>query len=107
MIVFDLQCLDGGETFEAWFRSGADVALAVDHEPAVGDLGPVDEHGKRADMQPDAMLLRRFTARCQHFVFIFGPQALRRSSGITIEQTGHLGREQHLSAALGSFPNRI
>ena len=24
MIVFDLQCLDGGETFEAWFRSGSD-----------------------------------------------------------------------------------
>jgi hypothetical protein len=24
MIVFDLQCLDGCETFEAWFRSGAD-----------------------------------------------------------------------------------
>ena len=24
MIVFDLQCRDGGETFEAWFRSGAD-----------------------------------------------------------------------------------
>ena len=24
MIVFDLQCADGGETFEAWFRSGAD-----------------------------------------------------------------------------------
>lgn len=24
MIVFDLQCLDGGESFEAWFRSGAD-----------------------------------------------------------------------------------
>ena len=24
MIVFDLQCQDGGETFEAWFRSGAD-----------------------------------------------------------------------------------
>jgi hypothetical protein len=24
MIVFDLQCLDGGETFEAWFRSGLD-----------------------------------------------------------------------------------
>jgi hypothetical protein len=24
MIVFDLQCLDGGETFEAWFRSTAD-----------------------------------------------------------------------------------
>lgn len=24
MIVFDLQCLDGGETFEAWFRSNAD-----------------------------------------------------------------------------------
>jgi hypothetical protein len=24
MIVFDLQCLDGGETFEAWFRSSAD-----------------------------------------------------------------------------------
>jgi hypothetical protein len=24
MIVFDLQCCDGGETFEAWFRSGAD-----------------------------------------------------------------------------------
>ena len=24
MIVFDLVCLDGGETFEAWFRSGAD-----------------------------------------------------------------------------------
>ena len=24
MIVFDLQCLDGGDTFEAWFRSGSD-----------------------------------------------------------------------------------
>ena len=24
MIVFDLRCLDGGETFEAWFRSNAD-----------------------------------------------------------------------------------
>src|SRR5215210_3631743 len=24
MIVFDLQCRDGGETFEAWFRSGGD-----------------------------------------------------------------------------------
>jgi hypothetical protein len=24
MIVFDLQCLDGGETFEAWFRSNTD-----------------------------------------------------------------------------------
>ena len=24
MIVFDLLCLDGGETFEAWFRSNAD-----------------------------------------------------------------------------------
>jgi hypothetical protein len=24
MIVFDLQCHDGGETFEAWFRSNAD-----------------------------------------------------------------------------------
>jgi hypothetical protein len=24
MIVFDLQCLDGCDTFEAWFRSGAD-----------------------------------------------------------------------------------
>ena len=24
MIVFDLQCCDGGETFEAWFRSNAD-----------------------------------------------------------------------------------
>ena len=24
MIVFDLQCRDGGEIFEAWFRSGAD-----------------------------------------------------------------------------------
>ena len=24
MIVFDLQCHDGGETFEAWFRSGAE-----------------------------------------------------------------------------------
>ena len=24
MIVYDLQCLDGGETFEAWFRSSSD-----------------------------------------------------------------------------------
>jgi hypothetical protein len=24
VIVFDLQCRDGGETFEAWFRSSAD-----------------------------------------------------------------------------------
>ena len=24
MIVFDLQCLDGGETFEVWFRSSSD-----------------------------------------------------------------------------------
>ena len=26
MIVFDLQCRDGGETFEAWFRSSAEFA---------------------------------------------------------------------------------
>jgi hypothetical protein len=26
MIVFDLQCLDGGEIFEAWFRSSSDYA---------------------------------------------------------------------------------
>lgn len=26
MIVFDLLCRDGGETFEAWFRSGDDFA---------------------------------------------------------------------------------
>lgn len=30
MIVFDLQCRDGGETFEAWFRSSADYAEQVE-----------------------------------------------------------------------------
>jgi hypothetical protein len=32
MIVFDLHCLDGGETFEAWFRSNADF----DEQSAAG-----------------------------------------------------------------------
>ena len=32
MIVFDLQCRDGGETFEAWFRSGSDY----DEQSAAG-----------------------------------------------------------------------
>jgi hypothetical protein len=32
MIVFDLQCRDGGETFEAWFRSNADF----DEQAAAG-----------------------------------------------------------------------
>jgi hypothetical protein len=32
MIVFDLLCLDGGETFEAWFRSNADY----DEQQAAG-----------------------------------------------------------------------
>jgi hypothetical protein len=32
VIVFDLQCRDGGETFEAWFRSSADY----DEESAKG-----------------------------------------------------------------------
>ena len=32
MIVFDLQCEDGGELFEAWFRSGADY----DEQAALG-----------------------------------------------------------------------
>ncbi|HEX6660344.1 MAG TPA: DUF1178 family protein [Sphingomicrobium sp.] len=32
MIVFDLQCLEGGETFEAWFRSNADY----DEQSAAG-----------------------------------------------------------------------
>jgi hypothetical protein len=32
MIVFDLHCLDGGETFEAWFRSNADY----DEQSAAG-----------------------------------------------------------------------
>ena len=32
MIVFDLLCLDGGETFEAWFRSNADY----DEQSAAG-----------------------------------------------------------------------
>lgn len=30
MIVFDLQCLDGGELFEAWFGSNADFDQQVD-----------------------------------------------------------------------------
>jgi hypothetical protein len=30
MIVFDLQCRDGGETFEAWFRSSADFEAQRD-----------------------------------------------------------------------------
>jgi len=30
MIVFDLQCRDGGETFEAWFRSNADYEQQCD-----------------------------------------------------------------------------
>jgi hypothetical protein len=30
MIVFDLQCADGGETFEAWFRSNADYEAQRD-----------------------------------------------------------------------------
>ena len=32
MIVFDIQCRQGGETFEAWFRSNADF----DHQLAQG-----------------------------------------------------------------------
>jgi hypothetical protein len=32
MIVFDLQCRDGGESFEAWFRSNADY----DEQSAAG-----------------------------------------------------------------------
>jgi hypothetical protein len=32
MIVFDIQCLDGGEVFEAWFRSNADF----DEQAAAG-----------------------------------------------------------------------
>jgi hypothetical protein len=30
MIVFDLHCRDGGETFEAWFRSSADYQEQVE-----------------------------------------------------------------------------
>jgi len=30
MIVFDLQCRDGGETFEAWFRSSAEYEAQRD-----------------------------------------------------------------------------
>ena len=30
MIVFDLQCRDGGETFEAWFRSNAEYEAQRD-----------------------------------------------------------------------------
>lgn len=30
MIVFDLQCRDSGETFEAWFRSSADFEEQLD-----------------------------------------------------------------------------
>ena len=32
MIVFDLSCLDGGETFEAWFRSGSDYDAQREQE---------------------------------------------------------------------------
>ena len=32
MIVFDLRCLDGGETFEGWFGSSADF----DEQPERG-----------------------------------------------------------------------
>lgn len=59
MIVFDLQCHDGGETFEAWFRSNADYEEQRGHgliqcpfcQSANVDKAPMAPHvpSKRSD----------------------------------------------------------
>ena len=55
MIVFDLQCRDGGERFEAWFRSNADY----DEQRAAGLVQcPVCQSGN-VDKAPMAPCLSR------------------------------------------------
>src|SRR6185312_11984775 len=44
-----------------------DLALAVDYEPAVGDLAFIDQHRERADVNPDAVPPGGFAAAFEDF----------------------------------------
>lgn len=55
MIVFDLRCLDGGETFEGWFRSGADF----DRQSAQGLVQCPFCQSPRVEKAPMAPLVPR------------------------------------------------
>ncbi len=49
MIVFDLQCLDGGELFEAWFGSNADFDAAGGTGPGALSRMPIVPRREGAD----------------------------------------------------------
>ena len=85
----------------------ANLALAIDHEAAVGDLAVVGQHRERPDMKPDAVGLGRLAAGGEHQIFVLAPQILARALLVAIEQAGHFGREQHFRAARGGFGDRI
>ena len=77
----------------------ADLALAVDHEAAVGDLAVFDQHRERADMEPDPVLGRGLASRRRVPVVLLPLQILARARRIAVEQARHFRREQHFRAA--------
>ena len=66
--------------------AGADLPFAVDDETAVGELAIVEAYGERADVEPDAVALRRIPACGEHEVFILIPEILRGARAIAVEQ---------------------
>ena len=65
MIVFDLQCRDGGEVFEAWFRSSADfdeqlaaglVQCPVCQSPSIGKAPMAPRVPRKGSGNPIARL---------------------------------------------------
>src|SRR3954451_19119548 len=87
--------------------SRADLAFAVDHEPAVRDLPVLRKHCERAEMEPDMVPTRRVPTRGEYLVFILVAKVRRRSGGIAIEKPRHFRGEQYLRAAFCSLCNRL
>lgn len=112
MIVFDLQCRDGGETFEAWFRSNADFeeqreaglvqcpvcqSVNVDKAPMaprVPSKGSVSPIARLAEMQGELLRNSRWvgdkftdTARAMHLGEIEAEQVHGKA---TLEQAKSL-----------------
>ena len=76
----------------------ADLALAVDDEPAVGDIAALRQHSERSEVKPDTVPARGLAARGEQIVLSLVTQARGRASGVAIEQSRHFGREKDFRA---------
>ena len=89
MIVFDLQCHDGGETFEAWFRSSTDF----EEQRKAGLVQcPVCQS---ANVGKAPMEVGRTVIDDQNCSHLLRDQIGRKSNGLRIWVVGKIGINDH------------